>query len=98
MPRCRNCHAPIFFLTEQPKYYNAGTWDKPKQMLSEVSPKPFDVDPSPAGTFGIYEYVGKRYVRRLHDEALRIYKHLGGAVYRIHFETCPNRQQTGRQR
>jgi len=92
MPKCRSCRAPIFFLTEQPEHYNAGTWDQPKQAISQPSPKPINVDPDGEGTFAIYEFNGKRYLRAMRGEARSMFKKAGGVLYRIHFDTCPARR------
>lgn len=93
MPNCRNCNAPIFFLTVEPNQYE-----------SNPKPVPIDVNPDPAGTLAIYEIPNpdsvypahgrdfqgerKRYFRRLGGFALEFYKRSGGSVWRIHFDTC----------
>lgn len=96
MPRCRNCMAPIFLVKPAPNRWEGN----PKAL-------PVDVNPDPAGTIGLYQvpspfsmypahrdFKGERktYMRRLGGEALKAYTRLGGVVYRVHFDTCKNRQ------
>lgn len=104
MPQCRKCGAPIFFLSEKPEYYNAGTFQTPRQAVTEPTPIPLDIDPDPVrGYVAIYEipsrnsvvmnerdWKGKRltFARKLYGLALKKYVALGGVVYRCHFDTC----------
>jgi hypothetical protein len=98
MAKCRNCYAPIFFLTEYPEMFNAGTWNEPRAAFREIRPIPIDVDPDPAGFLAIYEYPNNfvytggrsdRYVRKLEGPTRDLFVRLGGVVYRSHFATCP---------
>ena len=100
MPKCRSCNAPIFFLAPEPNRWESN----PKSL-------PINVDPDPAGNIAIYEkpnprsnwkaereFKGerRRLMRKLGGEALAAYIRGGGAVYRVHFDTCAARQ--GRRR
>lgn len=56
MPKCRNCNAPIFFLSEKPKRIVLdGFTDRAREEITEPKNLPIDVDPSPEGTLAIFE-------------------------------------------
>lgn len=107
MPNCRSCGAPIFFLSERPEWIAVGNYGDKKPILTEPRQLPIDVIPDNVkGTLAIYEHpsphsvypphrdakVRKSYVRRLSGYAAESYVRLGGALYRIHFDTCPVRR------
>lgn len=96
MPKCYKCGSPIVFVKL------ASQWKA--DAFSEKS-LPIDIDPSAAGDIALYKWpvlfkgtkpangvdpvtVG----RRLTSEALRMFLRLGGAAYRVHFDTCSKRQ------
>lgn len=92
MPLCYKCKEPIFFLSDEPTKENPS----PKSI-------PINIDPdNKNGTIAIREVpnphsvwpperdakVRKQHIRRLYAEAARIYVAGGGALYRVHFDTC----------
>jgi hypothetical protein len=89
--KCWKCARPVFFV----RIWNGGT-DEPG-----IKPLPLNVDPDndrgsialtdwPAG-FHQYKPPGMKFYkvgRRIYAEAARTYVRLGGALYRVHYETC----------
>ncbi len=56
MAKCRNCQAPIFFLTERPVRSVVGGFSgNATEQVTQPSAIPIDVDPHPAGTLAIFE-------------------------------------------
>lgn len=68
MPKCRNCNAPIFFLSEKPRWFIGGTSQNPTNERTDPRPVPIDVDPSPAGTVAIFEDPNPDSVYRPHGK------------------------------
>lgn len=104
MPTCRNCNAPIFFLTEEPADVRVGGSWPARFIRTEPKPHPIDVDPSPGGTISLYEvpsrssafvthggYKGpfKMYYRRQYAHTLELLRRWNVPLFTSHFETCP---------
>lgn len=99
MPNCNRCGAPIIFLRERKDYVITGSYHNPKEVITDPKMKPIDVNPSPNGTVAIYETktlfcgeMGTFISARMHPETAKRFRNLGGTLYTIHFDTCPNRR------
>jgi hypothetical protein len=91
MPNCRNCKAPIFFLTLEPMDVRSGDGYPPRYIRTEPKPHPIDVNPTPAGNISLYKFAGRPYYRKQEGLVLKMLRGYGDALYTSHFDTCPVR-------
>jgi hypothetical protein len=100
MPRCYKCDAPIIFMTPEPTPYNP----KPKSIPLDVAPSSIgtvSLYEMPgkipgAGTYAVEanKRPRKMFMRRHSGAALDyMRRNPAAALYRVHFDTCPNRRK-----